>query len=84
MEIEESIKKLQARNKRVEADKAWEVSIFRRVLITLVTYVIALLWMWSIDVDRAALSAFIPTGGYVLSTLTLPPIKRWWTKKRNK
>jgi len=84
MNHEEDIKEIQARNQRVEVDKAWEVSVFRRVLITGVTYVVALLWMMSIDVDSAALSAFIPTGGYVLSTLTLPPIKRWWIGKLNK
>jgi hypothetical protein len=83
-ELRNQIVKLQARNMRVEEDKAWEISWTRKILITVITYVIALWWMYSIGVSKAHLNALIPTGGYLLSTLSIPWIKRWWILKRNK
>ena len=82
--LQESIVKILERNQKVEADKAWEMSWFRRLTITLITYIIALWWMWTIEVPEPYFSAFIPTGGYFLSTLTLPAIKRWWLKRYEK
>lgn len=82
--LQEGIVKILERNQRVEADKAWETSWFRRLTITILTYIIALWWMWSIKVPDWYLAAFIPTGGYFLSTLTLPVIKRWWLKRYEK
>lgn len=77
------LQEIQERNRRVELDKAWQVSWIRRLLITVITYVVAGLFMLSIDEPGAWLKAFIPTGGYILSTLSLPPLKRWWIHKQN-
>ena len=74
--IEEILK----RNSRVELDKAWETSKTRRVVIASVTYIIAALFMYRIGVGDYFLNACIPTGGYLLSTLSLPWIKEWWLK----
>ncbi len=78
--IENEIVVLQARNARVETDKAWEISTFRIVIIAGMTYVVAMLFMWSIGVRRPFLNALIPTIGFTLSTLSLSPIKHWWLK----
>jgi len=40
-EIEEEIKGIKFRNKRVEAEKAWETSLFRISLIAVITYIAA-------------------------------------------
>lgn len=83
MSIEELTKKVEAleeRNKRVEADKAWETSRFRVVCIVVVTYLIALVVMYVIGVEHYLTNAFIPTIGYFLSTQSLPFVKRWWVK----
>ena len=80
--MKKEITAIRARNKRVEADKAWETSLFRRGFITLITYLIAVWFMNSIGVSRAWSNALVPTGGYVLSTLTLPILKRWWVENR--
>lgn len=69
------------RNKRVEAEKAWEVSWTRRLFLALLTYATALLFLWFIEAPLPLLSALVPTGGYVLSTLSLPPLKRWWMRR---
>ncbi|MFH1456389.1 MAG: hypothetical protein ABIF40_05580 [archaeon] len=81
MDLEKEIKQIKDRNKKVEADKAWEVSFFRRTVITLMTYFIVVLFLWLIQVPNYWLNALVPTGGFVISTLTLPIIKNWWIKK---
>ena len=73
------------RNKRVEADKAWETSWFRRILISSITYVSACAFLTVIGQDhtRAYLPALVPSIAYILSTMTLGPVKKWWIKKRS-
>lgn len=81
-QLERAVQKLEERNVRVESDKAWEVSAVRRLLITCITYAIAALVLWSIGVEKIFLNALIPTIGYLLSTLSIPTVKRWWIGKR--
>jgi hypothetical protein len=78
----EEIDKIKERNKKVEADKAWEVSNFRRGIIVAFTYIIAVVFMYSVKIQRPFINGLIPTGGYFLSTLTLKPLKKWWISKR--
>lgn len=72
---------IQERNRRVELDKAWETSWTRRGLIALVTYVVAMIFMYRIGVVDPWLNALVPTGGFILSTLSLGVIKKWWTQR---
>ena len=80
--IEAELTAIHDRNARVEADKAWETSWTRRLVIAAMTYVIALAWLWVIKNSSPWLNAFIPAVGYVLSTLSLPAVKAWWVKRR--
>ena len=82
MNIPEDIDKIKERNKKVEADKAWEVSGFRRGIIVVFTYFIAVVFMTSVKIEKPFINALIPTGGYFLSTLTLRPLKKWWISKQ--
>lgn len=66
------------RNKRVEADKAWETSKTRRGFLMVITYVTACCFLYAIGNDAFWINALVPTGGYLLSTLSLPRLKRWW------
>ena len=75
------IQKIKNRNHRVEIDKAWETSWTRRGVIAATTYGIATFFMWRIGVTDPYLNALVPTGGYILSTLSLSVIKRWWIKR---
>jgi hypothetical protein len=80
MDINKTIKVIQKRNRRVEADKAWETSFFRRALIMVFTYVVAYLWMDTVELEKAWLAALIPAGAYLISTVTFPPLREWWIK----
>ncbi len=79
MDIEQEIEIIKERNVRVEANKAWETSFVRRFFIAFATYCIAALWLRTIGETDIWLKAVVPTGGYLLSTLSLPFIKKWWT-----
>ena len=74
----ESIKK---RNKRVEADKAWEISKTRKSIIAVLTYLVIVIFLILINAPNPWFNAFIPVVGFILSTMTLSFIKEWWTKE---
>ncbi len=78
--LEENIESILERNKRVEAEKAWEVSWTRRLFLVALTYVTASLIFWLLGEPRFWLVSLVPTAAFVLSTLSLPWIKRWWMK----
>lgn len=82
--LEDKIEAINKRNKKVEADKAWERSSFRTISICAITFIIASLVMYFIGVQKYLLNALIPTLGYFLSTQSLPFIKKWWIKKNTK
>ena len=71
------------RNKRVEGDKAWETSFTRRGFIALITYIAAFIFLSFNELPNPAIQALIPTGAYILSTLSLPPLKKWWLKRKS-
>ena len=79
-EIEKSITEIMERNRRVEIDKAWEISWTRRLFITAATYAVAGIWLVLIDESSPWFKALVPAAGYILSTLSLPFIKNWWSK----
>ena len=81
--IEAELKLIAERNRRVEADKAWETSLFRVGSIAGITYVVASLVMYLIGTTTFYLNALIPVIGYLLSTQSLPIIKRRWLHHKN-
>lgn len=80
-QIEQELKIIQERNRRVEAEKAWEVSAFRRSVILSMTYVIAGVALVAIGNDHPWRNALVPTLGFFLSTLSIPALKRFWVSR---
>lgn len=76
--LKNTIARIEARNDRVTADKAWETSRARRAFIALCTYFTVWAWLAAIGVEGAALNALVPAGAYLISTLTMPFAKRAW------
>lgn len=84
--ISEEIEKIKKRNLRVESDKSWETSWTRRIIIATATYFTIGVFLLYIKADNPLVVAFVPTIGYLLSTLTMPVFKIWWLRsvyKRN-
>ena len=80
--IEERLNKIEDRNKRVELDKAWEKSFTRILSICIITYLAAFLVLYSIGASESYLSALIPVLGFILSTQSIPFIKKYWVKNK--
>jgi len=80
--LEGALSAIHERNKKVESQKAWETSKTRRAFVAGVTYTIACLYMYfGLGIEEAYLHAFVPTGGYLLSTFSLPVIRDIWIKR---
>ncbi len=79
--IQKEIDAIKKRNKRVEADKAWEVSWLRKVLIALLTYFVIVVFMLVLDFEKPYISALVPSAAYLISMSTLSVFKGWWIKQ---
>ena len=82
MDLEQKIKEIEERNKRVELDKAWETSWTRKICIMLLTYIIVILYSYFIrNYDNILLSSLILVIGFGLSTLSLKVVRKIWKIK---
>lgn len=76
--LQKEIESIKLRNRRVEKDKAWETSMARKVSVATLTYLTILLFFIVIKVENPLVNAIVPTLGFLLSTMSLPLIKKWW------
>lgn len=81
-EFKIEIEKIKTRNKRVEADKAWETSKTRTAFIAAVTFVLVFVFLNFSGGERPLLNALIAVVGYWISTESYGILKNWWLKKR--
>jgi len=80
--IEERIASIEERNVRVQMDKAWETSITRRAVISVMTYLTVGIFMTVNNFLHPWITAIVPVFGYLLSTLSLPWIKQYWLSRQ--
>lgn len=82
--LEERVAKLEARNKRVEGNKAWETSWMRRGSIILLTYLTVAFYLHFVVHISPWINALVPVIGYTISTLTVSRLKTYWMRRRDK
>lgn len=81
MNIEKEITDIKKRNARVELDKAWETSWTRRLCICVLTYVVVVLYSYTIQsTNNIFFSSLVPVIGFTLSTLSLGGVRKIWEK----
>jgi len=83
-DLETRLAAIELRNQRVETDKAWEISWVRRGAIAGITYICAVILLNILGHEGAWKHAFVPVMGYVISTFSLPEIKKLWIERRLK
>ncbi|PJC49686.1 hypothetical protein CO033_00275 [Candidatus Nomurabacteria bacterium CG_4_9_14_0_2_um_filter_32_10] len=81
-QIKKDIQEIKERNTRVEKDKAWETSLSRKILITILTYIVVVLFFYFAELPSPFLNAIVPTLGFVLSTASIPFFKKIWLGKK--
>jgi hypothetical protein len=77
----QSVEQILERNSRVEIDKAWETSKTRRACIAVLTYITVCIFLIMIGNDRPFINGLVPVAGFLLSTLSLRSVKRFWLRK---
>lgn len=81
-QLEEKIKNIEKRNRKVELDKAWETSLIRKILIIVFTYTFAVLYLKIADTTNPWFGAVVPCAGFYISTQTIKVIKKFWVSKQ--
>lgn len=81
-DIEERIIAIERRNNKVEADKAWETSLSRKIIIAILTYGVIVTFFTFAELPKPFINSIVPTIGFVLSTLSLPYFKKLWLRIR--
>ena len=81
-ELKNEIREIKQRNTRVEADKAWETSLFRKILVAILTYAVVVLFFFVAELPKPLANAVVPTLGFLLSTLSVSYFKTVWLKRR--
>lgn len=79
-ELQLEIEEIKKRNQRVEADKAWETSWTRKIVIFILTYIVIVVFFYFAGLLKPFINAIVPAVAFVLSTLTVPLFKKWWLK----
>ncbi|KKU11827.1 MAG: hypothetical protein UX16_C0003G0012 [Parcubacteria group bacterium GW2011_GWB1_45_7] len=79
--LEQRVRKIEERNKKVEADKSWEKSWTRRGLLAVFTYISIGAYLSAINIQNPWINAVVPAVAFMLSTLTMPWFKRLWLQR---
>ncbi len=78
--VEKRLGIIESRNKRVELDKAWETSWFRKVIIAGLTYGAIVLFFIFAGLPKPLVNSIVPACGFVLSTLSLGLFRKAWER----
>ena len=78
------MEKIKERNARVEADKAWETSLARKILVAILTYIVIVLFFAVAGLAKPLINAIVPTLGFLLSILSVSYFKILWLKHQKK
>ena len=80
-ELQLEIEEIKKRNQRVEADKAWKTSWTRKIVVSILTYIVIVVFFYFAGLPKPFINAIVPAVAFVLSTLTVPLFKKWWVKR---
>ena len=81
-DLEKRIEAIESRNKKVEFDKAWEVSWTRRIFIMIIIYATIVVYLHFVVHISPWINGLVPIIGYILSTITIERLKKWWINNK--
>lgn len=79
-DLENEINKIKERNQRVEREKAWETSWTRKLVISILTYLVISLFFLFAGINKPFVNSIVPAVAFILSTLSVPLVKHWWVR----
>ncbi len=77
-DLSKEIENIKARNRRVEVDKAWETSWSRKIVVFILTYFVIVVFFIVANLPYPFINSIVPALAFVISTTTLPFLKRLW------
>ena len=80
-ELRREMGRLKERNARVEADKTWETSLARKIVIFILTYLAIAIYFYATNIPGPFTNALVPSLAFVISTLSLPFFKKYWVER---
>lgn len=80
--LQKEVDEIKTRNKRVEAYKKWETSWTRRLLILILTYMVISIFFSVNKLPSPFINAIVPSLAFLLSTMTVPAVQKWWIKSK--
>jgi hypothetical protein len=80
-DLEKRVAAIEARNRKVEADKAWELSWTRRLAVMLLIYATIGVYLHFVVHISPWINGLVPVIGYFISTITMQKLKQWWTDR---
>lgn len=83
-EIEKELSEIKERNRRVETDKAWEISWTRRILILILTYIVVVIFFITAKLPDPFINAIVPSMAFLISTSSISLFKKIWLKNKSK
>lgn len=81
-ELKTEIETIKARNRRVEADKAWEKSKTRTAFIAGMTFILVFIFMKVSPGQEPLPSAVFAVVAYWISTESYGVLKKWWLGRK--
>lgn len=82
-ELQNQINQIKERNRRVEADKGWETSWVRKIVLLILTYIVIAIFFYAAELPKPFINALVPSLAFVISTSTLFFFKRIWIKRND-
>lgn len=82
--LKREVETIKERNRRVEADKAWETSKTRTTFVAISSFILIYIVMHLVNADHPFTNALISAVAYLLSTSTYGILKSWWLQRKEK
>jgi len=79
-QLEKQIEEIQERNIKVGTNKAWEISKFRKIVISILTYCIVVIFFFITKLPNPFVNALVPTVAFLISTLSISVFKKLWVR----
>ncbi len=76
--LKKEVEKINERNKRVELDKAWELSWTRKIIVAILTYVVVVCFFIFAHLTDPFINSIVPSLAFIISTLSMPVFKKIW------
>ena len=80
--FEQRIQNIEDRNKRVEADKSWERSLARRVILAISSYLVIAIFFIFIKIEKPWINAIVPALAFMIQQLSMPFFKKKWLEMK--